>query len=128
MRLTLLIAVFCTPLFLYTKTPIHIEGTVVTARDAPIAGAFVSMAASEAEENFASTDQKGQFSLDLAAETPIFLRVGAAGFAEKLVLWQGTEPLRIVLEPVPSIDSETVTAARNPDEIHMPVEASLSGT
>jgi hypothetical protein len=112
MRLTLLIAVFCAPLFLYTKTPIHIEGTVVTAGDSPIAGAFVSMAASETDETFASTDEKGQFSLDLPAETPILLRIGAAGFVEKLVLWQGIEPLRIVLEPVPPVDSETVTASR----------------
>jgi len=113
MRLMRLIAVFCAPLFLYTKAPIHIEGTVVTARDSPIAGALVSMA-SDAEEIFASTDERGQFSLDLAAETPILLHIGAAGFAERLVVWEGTEPLRIVLSPLSFVDDETVTASLGP--------------
>ena len=104
-------AVFSVPLFLHATPAIHIGGTVVTDEDSPIAGAVVSMAASEDEEISALTDENGEFSIELAAEFPILLRVAAPGFSEKLVIWEGTEPLRVVLAPLSSADHVTVTAS-----------------
>ena len=114
---TLCVAILSVPVILHAKPPIHVDGTVMTDEDSPIAGAVVSMAASEDEEVFASTDENGEFSMELAAEFPVLLRVGAPGFVEKLVIWEGTEPLRVVLAPLSSDDYVTVTASlgrRNP--------------
>lgn len=111
LRLTLWVAVFSVPHVLHATNPIHIGGTVVTDEDSPIAGAVVSMAASEDEEISALTDENGEFSIEFAAEFPIVLHVAAPGFSETLVIWEGTEPLRVVLAPLSSADYVTVTAS-----------------
>ena len=111
MRLTLWVAAFSATFLLYAMPPMHVEGTVVTEEDSPIADAIVSMATSEDEEIVAATDENGEFSIELATEFPILLRVGAPGFVEQLVIWEGAEPLRVVLEPLSSADHVTVTAS-----------------
>jgi len=116
-RLALSFVALVAPFLLFAESPVRLEGSVVTAEGSPIAGALVGVSESEGEEILAATDENGRFTLELLKGTPALLRVRADEFIEKLVFWQGAEPLRIVLSPLSFADEVTVTAARGPTRI-----------
>jgi outer membrane receptor protein involved in Fe transport len=122
-RAALFITVLAAPFFLRAEAPVRPEGTVVSPAGAPIPGALVGVAEAEGEEILAATDETGRFAFEVASATPITLWVRADGFSDKLIVWEGSEPLRIVLSPLSFADDVTVTASRGPTRIRDTAES-----
>ena len=101
-----------------TSSQVRIAGVVLDERDAPVAGAEVSLRAGASVVARVTTGKSGEFSFDAidAGARDVVLVVHARGFApleQKLCVRAETfARLRLVLAPAPVSEELTVTATR----------------
>ena len=96
--------------------PGSIEGTVLDAVRAPVAGALVRLDRGGSPDT--TTDSQGHFTLELPEEDPasaVSLRVEAKGFLSRVFRVEpGRRPVEIVLSPAAFSEKIAVVAARRP--------------
>jgi outer membrane receptor protein involved in Fe transport len=94
----------------------QVAGVVLDASGAPVAGATVAAGTASA-----TTGDDGSFSLPDMATSGAELRVNAPGFAEATLIAPGdAQPVRVVLQPAPLVDTVVVTASRGAARLATP--------
>lgn len=103
-----------------------VNGIVVDATGAPVAGADVRAAAGSRELVTTTTASDGSFTLSIPSHQAIHLRVSAGGFAEVTLRIARNEPsaLRIVLRP--SGISETIEVSASGEHLRATTPASAT--
>jgi iron complex outermembrane recepter protein len=108
----------CAGLAVGQSPPDRIEGTVLDAARAPVAGALVRLDRGGSPDAAAMTDSQGRFALELPKESPasaFSLRVEAKGYLSRIVRIElGRGPVEIVLSLAAFSEKVAVVAARRP--------------